>query len=219
LPSPCLLLAPSGLAGALNDTTAWTILAPSNAAFEKAFMDLNITAQELLNETELVTALLSYHVIPAGAVMSSNLTNGTSFTTALADAGNLTAIIEGGNVSFVGNGTNATVVTPDIMVGASVIHVIDTVLLPPLDANVPASATNTTGGGAGNMTSPAPDAGAGGAAASPEPMASPMAMESPMPMESPAAGAETSPAPGSSPAATEAASSPAPGANSTATSP
>jgi uncharacterized surface protein with fasciclin (FAS1) repeats len=38
----------ANISNAITNETAWTILAPNNAAFEKALAALNITAQELL---------------------------------------------------------------------------------------------------------------------------------------------------------------------------
>jgi hypothetical protein len=199
----------------INDTTAWTILAPNDMAFNETLTKLNTTAEQLLNDTALLTAILEYHVIPAGAFKAANLTDGMNVTTALVDAGNLTIGVPGnGTVTFTGaNGTNASVVTPDIGIGASVVHIIDTVLMPPLNATV-----NTTGLPA-NLTSPAPmveaspapAAGAAGATtASPAPMEmSPAPMESPAPVAASPAPMEASPAPvEASPAPVEA--SPAP---------
>ncbi len=42
----------------------YTIFAPTNAAFEAAIEALGITADDLLNNTELLTTVLSYHVVP-----------------------------------------------------------------------------------------------------------------------------------------------------------
>jgi hypothetical protein len=74
--------------------------------------------------------VLSYHVIPAGAVLSSQLTNGQQVATALAGAAPLTVNIAGGKVTFKGANSDATVVVPDITAGQSVVHVVNDVLLP-----------------------------------------------------------------------------------------
>lgn len=63
--------------------TAWTILAPTNKAFEMRLAKLNITADALLKNKDLLTKILSYHVIPAGAVYSSQLKDGQTVATAL----------------------------------------------------------------------------------------------------------------------------------------
>jgi uncharacterized surface protein with fasciclin (FAS1) repeats len=136
----------AGLASAINDTTTWTILAPTNAAFEAQAALANITTDELLNVTlsglPTLIALLSFHVIPSGAFQSTDLADGMNISTALEGA-NLTVGIVGGNITFTSMGglipleedepSNATVLVPDIQAGASVIHVIDTLLMPPID--------------------------------------------------------------------------------------
>jgi uncharacterized surface protein with fasciclin (FAS1) repeats len=76
--------------------------------------------------------VLSYHVIPSGAVLSSQLRDCLQVPTALPDtaAANLTVRVRNGNVDFEGATNDARVVTADIKAGASVIHVVDDVLLP-----------------------------------------------------------------------------------------
>lgn len=81
--------------------------------------------------------MLSYHVIPAGAVFSSNLTDGQNVTTALTGGAPLRVRIANGSVTFVGPANNATVKAADITAGASVIHVIDDVLLPEAAESAP----------------------------------------------------------------------------------
>jgi uncharacterized surface protein with fasciclin (FAS1) repeats len=74
----------------------------------------------------LLLQVLSYHVVPSAAVLSSQLTNGQKIETALANE-TVTVTIADGKVKI----NDANVVTPDIKAGGSVIHVIDAVLLPP----------------------------------------------------------------------------------------
>lgn len=95
--------------------------------------------------------VLSYHVIPTAAVRSSALRDGQNVTTALTGADPLTVSISDGAVEFVGAQDSATVTTPDIVAGRSVIHVIDDVLLPAGVGEEAAAAANetTTGGVAG----------------------------------------------------------------------
>lgn len=119
--------------------------------------------------------MLSYHVIPSGAVLSSQLTDGQEVPTALAGADPLTVNLNDGNVEFEGaNGSSATVTVPDIRAGRSVIHVIDDVLLP---AGV---AQNGTANGTASPMAADPPATANGTA-------SPVAADTPVP----AAGAAT----------------------------
>jgi hypothetical protein len=81
----------------------------------------------------LVLQVLSYHVIPSGAVLSTQLMDGMNASTLLTGADPLTVRLNNGSVTFVGAVNNATVKTADIKAGASVIHVIDDVLLPESD--------------------------------------------------------------------------------------
>jgi hypothetical protein len=81
--------------------------------------------------------VLSCHVIPSAAVLSSQLSDGQTVTTALADSAPLTVSLTNGSVTFVGPANNATVKVADIRAGASVIHVIDDVLLPQADESAP----------------------------------------------------------------------------------
>lgn len=70
--------------------------------------------------------MLSYHVVPSAAVTSSQLKDGQVLKTALAND-TLTVTLTGGKVLI----NNASVITPDIKAGGSVIYVIDAVLIPP----------------------------------------------------------------------------------------
>lgn len=66
--------------------TAWTILAPTNKAFETRLAKLNVTADALLKNKDLLVKVLSYHVIPSGAVYSSQLKDKQTVATALKSA-------------------------------------------------------------------------------------------------------------------------------------
>jgi hypothetical protein len=52
----------------------------------------------------------------------------------------------GGQVVIVGGASNATVVTPNIQVCGSVVHIIDTVLLPGALSTIPSQPWNSTTG-------------------------------------------------------------------------
>jgi uncharacterized surface protein with fasciclin (FAS1) repeats len=119
------------VAAGLQETLAgdgnFTVFAPTDAAFA-ALPDG--TVPQLLLEKNLVVLqdILLYHVSPE-AVYSSNITDGMMLT-----------MFNGDNVTFTtGNMTNGTMVNDayiiiaDIMADNGVIHVIDSVLLPPED--------------------------------------------------------------------------------------
>lgn len=79
----------------------------------------------------LCVQLLSYHVIPGAAVLSSKLSNGQKLKTALTDAQPLSVQLDGKPVKIMVPGDSAAkVVAADIKVKNSVIHVIDKVLIP-----------------------------------------------------------------------------------------
>jgi hypothetical protein len=88
----------------------------------KALGALKLSKQQLLDLPTLAS-VLKFHVVP-GKVMSSQLTNGLEATT-----------LEGGKLKFdLSSGVKvngANVVKADIVVDNGVIHVIDTVMLPP----------------------------------------------------------------------------------------
>jgi uncharacterized surface protein with fasciclin (FAS1) repeats len=155
----------ANVSGALGPNTNWTILAPTNQAFTTRLNEsLGITPQQLLQPAnkQTLVEVLSYHVIPSGAVYSSNLTDGQEVPTALAGADPLTVSINNGTVTFEGAQNDANVTAADIRAGGSVIHVINDVLLPDgVGQSTNASTSNDTtavGGGASVGASPAPGA-------------------------------------------------------------
>jgi LPXTG-motif cell wall-anchored protein len=107
------------------DDAKTTVFAPTNDAFAAALTALGMTADELLADTELLTSVLTYHVV-AGEVDAATVTGLTSATT-LNGADIKIAVVDG---SVVLNDT-VKVVTTDIKACNGIIHVIDGVLLPP----------------------------------------------------------------------------------------
>jgi transforming growth factor-beta-induced protein len=105
----------------------FTVLAPTNDAFAAALASLGLTAEELLADTELLTSVLTYHVIE-GAVLAETVVTLDSAPT-LNGADVSIAVVDGGVVL----NDSVNVVTTDIEACNGVIHVIDAVLLPPAD--------------------------------------------------------------------------------------
>jgi len=122
----------AGLQDALSDPEATlTVFAPTNEAFEAALTSLGLTAEELLADTETLTAILTYHVL-GDIVTSSDITAaGTEEIPVETLSGEELAVVVGddGSVGFVDQ--TATVTMADIEASNGVIHVIDAVLLPP----------------------------------------------------------------------------------------
>ena len=122
----------AGLGDALSDPEATlTVFAPTNAAFEAALEALGLTAEELLADTETLTAILTYHVLGDQVTSADLAAAGTEEITVSTLSGeDLTVIVgDDGSVSFADQ--TATVVTADVEASNGVIHVIDAVLLPP----------------------------------------------------------------------------------------
>jgi transforming growth factor-beta-induced protein len=112
----------AGLVDALNSEGPFTVFAPTNAAFENALNALGLTADELLADTETLTTILQYHVVE-GAVLSTDLTEGEVPT--LQGEAVTVSLSDGVMIN------DATVITPDVQASNGVVHIIDSVLLPP----------------------------------------------------------------------------------------
>jgi uncharacterized surface protein with fasciclin (FAS1) repeats len=112
----------AGLVETLKGPGPYTVFAPTDAAFEKL---PDGAVQSLLNDRERLRAVLLYHVVP-GRVTSSQVAGMSQAETANGAAVRIRA--QGGTV-MVGN---ATVTQADVQASNGVIHVIDTVLMPPM---------------------------------------------------------------------------------------
>mgnify|MGYP006421686515 FL=1 len=126
-------LAHAGLVTTLEGTGPFTVFAPTDQAFAAAGIDL--ADFDTPEENDTLSDILLHHVY-AGEVPASAVTDGM-----------LATMVNGDKVKFgVSGGTvtvgAATVTTADVMSSNGIIHVIDTVLLPPVD--IPATAQSTT---------------------------------------------------------------------------
>ena len=110
----------AGLADTLKSTGPFTVFAPSDDAFSKLPSG---TVEALLQDILTLRKILEYHVV-SGKVTAADVVKLDSATT-----------VEGSDVKIdASNGVkvnDATVVQADIETDNGVIHVIDTVLLPP----------------------------------------------------------------------------------------
>lgn len=114
------LVAKAGLTDTLKGTGPFTVFAPTNEAFAKVPAK---TMQALAGDPAKLKALLTYHVIP-GKVMLADVKNGNSKTVngaslALSRAGDFVTV------------EDALVQTPDVAASNGVVHIVDSVLLPP----------------------------------------------------------------------------------------
>jgi uncharacterized surface protein with fasciclin (FAS1) repeats len=122
----------AGLQDALSDPEATlTVFAPTNEAFEAALASLGLTAEELLADTETLTAILTYHVLGDVVTSSDIAAAGTEEIPVATLSGEELVVVVGddGTVGFVDQ--TATVTMADIEASNGVVHVIDAVLLPP----------------------------------------------------------------------------------------
>jgi len=116
----------AGLVDALKGPGPFTVFAPTDAAFTAALTKLGITKDQLLNSGPILAAILKYHVL-SGAVPSSAITGPLGPTTL--EGRQILVVPKDGKVTL---NLSATVVTADVQATNGVIHVIDQVLLPPV---------------------------------------------------------------------------------------
>ena len=113
----------AGLVETLKGPGPFTVFAPTDAAF--AALPAG-TVEDLLkpeNKDKLV-AILTYHVV-SGKVMSTDLTEGMKAATV--QGGEVTITLDGG-----AKANGAVISAADIVASNGVIHVIDSVILPPM---------------------------------------------------------------------------------------
>ena len=116
-------LSAAGLVDTLKGPGPFTVFAPTDAAFAKLAAGTIDTLVKPESKAKL-TAILTYHVV-AGKVMAADV---VKLKEAKTVNGAMVAVkVDGGNVMI----SNAKVTTADIATSNGVIHVIDTVLLPP----------------------------------------------------------------------------------------
>ena len=114
------------LAADFEEDGSYTVFAPTDEAFEAALEELGLTQEELLEDTDLLTDILRYHIVD-GALLAADLEDGDTLTTLLEDQ-EITVSVDDDEVVL--NDT-VNIETADILASNGVIHVIDAVLLPP----------------------------------------------------------------------------------------
>jgi uncharacterized surface protein with fasciclin (FAS1) repeats len=119
----------AGLGDALSGEGPFTVLAPTNDAFAATLESLGLSATDVLANTDLLTTILTYHVIP-GQYQLRDISGGPAVET-----------LEGSTVQF--NLTRGSLTVNNIgisdvdnMASNGVVHAIDGVLLPPAAAAV-----------------------------------------------------------------------------------
>jgi transforming growth factor-beta-induced protein len=111
----------AGLADTLKGPGPFTVFAPT----DEAFAELPVgTVEGLLANPDQLRAVLTYHVVP-GRVTAADVLALTAATTVQGE--NVAVSAQGGGVRI----NDANVIQADIMASNGVIHVLDSVILPP----------------------------------------------------------------------------------------
>lgn len=112
------------LVDVLKGDGPFTVFAPTNEAFAKLPAGIVENLLKPENKAQLVK-ILTYHVVP-GKVMSSDLKNGQMAKTV--EGSSIKVTLMDGKAMI----NNATVTAADIVADNGVVHVIDTVIMPPM---------------------------------------------------------------------------------------
>jgi len=116
----------AGLEGALSGHDNLTLFAPTNEAFSAALDALGLTAEQLLADTDTLTAVLLYHVAP-GKLFAADVVAADQIEMLDGNSAKITVNSDGAFID------NAQITRADIHVSNGVIHVIDAVILPPMN--------------------------------------------------------------------------------------
>lgn len=110
-----------------NPEAGLTVFAPTDAAFAAAFESMGVTPEQVLADQAALTDILLYHVVP-GVFTAENIValDGALLGTSLYETA-LNITLEGEAVLVNG----AEVVAADVTADNGVVHVIDSVLIPP----------------------------------------------------------------------------------------
>ncbi|MFY0599967.1 MAG: fasciclin domain-containing protein [Cyclobacteriaceae bacterium] len=113
-----------------DDSETFTVFAPTNTAFESL---LGVVGQSGLDDIpeDVLKRLLQYHVISGTAAMSSGLTDGQTVGTLLTGE-EVTVSVDGSSVSI----DAAGVAMADVEAVNGIIHIVDAVLVPSLEASI-----------------------------------------------------------------------------------
>jgi len=115
-------LTAADLVDTLKGPGPFTVFAPTDEAFAKLPAG---TIEALLADKEQLTAILTYHVVAPGRVMAADVVNLSGADTV--NGKPVTIKVQDGKVYI----NEAQVIITDILTSNGVIHVIDSVLLPP----------------------------------------------------------------------------------------
>jgi transforming growth factor-beta-induced protein len=133
-------VAAAGLVDTLKSKGPFTVFAPTNAAFAALLDELKVTKDALLANKNLLTSVLTYHVL-SSAVFADQLSDGLKAKTVQGQ--DITFAIKDGKASITdANGRSSNIVATNIQATNGVVHVIDKVILPKSDAPPPPPPTD-----------------------------------------------------------------------------
>ncbi len=115
----------AGLVETLQGPGPFTVFAPTNAAFAALLAELGVTKAALLANKPLLTAVLTYHVLPA-RVLKAEVPVGAAVKTVQGDTLKVNASLQITDQK----GRSSQIMTTDVFTSNGVIHAIDKVLLP-----------------------------------------------------------------------------------------
>lgn len=119
----------TGLDTVVADTERnFTVFAPTDAAFAKLGED---TINSLLNDPDTLSDILLYHVVADAVVLSDAAVALAGQSVEAANGKEFAVSVDDGRLFI----NNAEVITADVGASNGVIHVIDTVLIPPADSD------------------------------------------------------------------------------------
>lgn len=115
----------AGLVDTLSGAGPFTVFAPTNQAFVDLLAELGVSKEGLLGNTELLTQVLTYHVLPA-RVLKAEVPLNTGIAT-----------VQGGSLQVDSalaitdeRGRQSRIVSTDVLATNGVVHAIDKVILP-----------------------------------------------------------------------------------------
>merc|ERR1739838_695449 len=126
------------LVAALQGKGPFTVFAPSNAAFGKLPKATLDSLLEPKNKDKLV-GILTYHVVSGAAVFSKDLKPMQNVKTLQGED----VLVRSSSAGVTING-NSKVIAADIAATNGVVHIIDTVLMPPTPTTTPTTRITTT---------------------------------------------------------------------------
>jgi uncharacterized surface protein with fasciclin (FAS1) repeats len=109
----------------LNSKGPFTVFAPTNAAFAALLDELKISKAALLADKALLTAVLTYHVLPQ-LRLKAEVPTGTPITT----VNGKTFSVSPALAITDGRGRSASITGTDVLASNGAIHVINKVILP-----------------------------------------------------------------------------------------